>query len=95
MKTSKFQIKLHAAIKDNELKCIENMMQLYNYDFSEWYPLKIKSNGFFAINSRTDYWMQPNVRSFIIFANEEIAGFAVIDDEVINADTNFNMGYFL
>ena len=33
-------IELHAAERD-ELETIENLMQFYAYDFSEWLPLKI------------------------------------------------------
>ena len=33
-------IELHAAQRD-ELETIENLMQFYMYDFSEWLPLKL------------------------------------------------------
>ena len=41
-------IELHAAQRD-ELETIENLMQFYVYDFSEWLPLKLGEHGFFNI----------------------------------------------
>lgn len=48
-------IELHAAHRD-ELETIENLMQFYMHDFSEFLPLKLGEHGFFDIRSNQDYW---------------------------------------
>ena len=44
-------IELHAAQRD-ELETIENLMQFYMYDFSEWLPLKLGGHGFFDLQPK-------------------------------------------
>ena len=51
-------IELHAAQRD-ELETIENLMQFYMYDFSEWLPLKLGEHGFFNAPAQTGLLAQP------------------------------------
>lgn len=73
---------------------IENMMQFYNYDLSEYYPIQFASSGKYSLASKQDYWAKPGVFPFLIKADDELAGFAVIDDEDLAPNTDFSMGYF-
>lgn len=86
-------IELHAAQRD-ELECIENLMQFYLYDFSEWLPLKLGDNGFFNIQPKLDYWRQPATRPFLIKVDGELAGFVTVDDETHIPGAEHNIGYF-
>ena len=40
-------ISLHLAEKQAEFDCIEQLMQLYMYELSQWYPLAVQSDGRF------------------------------------------------
>jgi len=86
-------IELHAAQRD-ELETIENLMQFYTYDFSEWLPLKLGEHGFFNIQPKQDYWRKPATRPFLIKVDGELAGFVTVDDETQMASAEFNIGYF-
>lgn len=86
-------IELHAAQRD-ELETIENMMQFYTYDFSEWLPLKLGEHGFFNIQPKQGYWRKPATRPFLIKVDGELAGFVTVDDETHMASAEFNIGYF-
>ena len=86
-------IELHSAQRD-ELECIENLMQFYTYDFSEWLPLKLGAHGFFNIQLKTDYWRKPSTQPFLIKVDGEIAGFVTIDDDVRFEGIQYNIGYF-
>ncbi|MGH8389676.1 MAG: GNAT family N-acetyltransferase [Pseudomonas sp.] len=85
-------IELHAAQRD-ELETIENLMQFYTYDFSEWVPLNFGEFGFFTLRSLADYWRKPATRPFLIKVDDEIAGFVTLDDETHLPGTQYNMGY--
>eukprot|EP01030_Chromulinospumella_sphaerica_P006893 gene6893-6744_t len=85
-------IELHAAQRD-ELQTIENLMQFYTYDFSEWVPLKLGEHGFFNILPLSDYWRQPATEAFLIRVDGELAGFVTVDDEIHVPDARFNIGY--
>jgi predicted acetyltransferase len=86
-------IELHPAQRD-ELEIIENLMQFYMYDFSEWLPLKLASHGFFSIQPKTDYWRHPATLPFLIQVDGELAGFVSVDNEIHIPGAEHNIGYF-
>ena len=86
-------IELHPAHRD-ELQTIENLMQFYMYDFSQWLPLKLGEHGFFSIQPKDDYWRNPATRAFLIRVDGELAGFVTVDDETHIDGAEHNIGYF-
>jgi predicted acetyltransferase len=80
--------------KGNDFACIENLMQFYNYELSEWLSVKFESNGLFTIRSKAEYWKKSRTQAFLIFVADELAGFVTLDDETYGADADFNIGYF-
>ncbi|CAB3740922.1 hypothetical protein LMG22037_06432 [Paraburkholderia phenoliruptrix] len=87
------QIELKQAEKaDHQL--IVNLMQFYNYDFSEWVPLSFADDGFFAIRPKLEYLSSPTTIPLLILIDAQIAGFVIVDDEVHAAGAQHNIGYF-
>lgn len=86
-------IELHPVERD-ELQIIENLMQFYLYDFSEWLPLKLAKHGFFALQPNDAYWRHPATRPFLIRVDGELAGFITVDEETHIDGAEFNIGYF-
>jgi predicted acetyltransferase len=86
-------IELHAAQRD-ELETIENLMQFYLYDFSEWLPLKLGGHGFFNAQPKLDYWRNPATRPFLINVDGELAGFVTVDEQIHLPGAEHNIGYF-
>ncbi|KPG95484.1 GCN5 family acetyltransferase [Pseudomonas sp. RIT-PI-q] len=86
-------IELHAAQRD-ELETIENLMQFYMYDFSEWLPLKLGGRGFFNVQPQLDYWRNPATRPFLINVDGELAGFVTLDNQTLLPGAEHNIGYF-
>ncbi|NUU38013.1 GNAT family N-acetyltransferase [Pseudomonas sp. C2B4] len=85
-------IALHAAQRD-ELETIENLMQFYTYDFSQWLPLKLSEHGFFNVQPKPDYWRNPATHPFLIRVDDELAGFVTVDDDTHLPGARYNMGY--
>lgn len=77
-----------------DLPRIENLMQFYNYDLSEHYPVEFASHGLYAIRPKASYWAQPAVVPYKVLVDGHWAGFAVVDDEVVDPASQHNMGYF-
>jgi predicted acetyltransferase len=73
---------------------IENLMQFYNYELSAWYPIAFGEDGRYPIASKTDYLAQPGTQAWLILAGGELAGFAVVDDELVDTRRDLNLGYF-
>ncbi len=82
------------AASAEDTSCIENLMQFYNYDLSEYYPIQLSRSGRFLLQPKQHYLSKPKVFPFLIRVSDELAGFAVIDDEVLESSTDYNMGYF-
>ena len=77
-----------------DLPRIENLMQFYNYDLSEWVPVEFAANGLYAIRPKQAYWSKASVVPYKLLVGGHWAGFAVLDDEVIDPASQHNMGYF-
>ena len=86
-------IELRPAHRD-ELQTIENLMQFYMYDFSQWLPLKLGEHGFFSIQPKDDYWRNPATQTFLIRVDGELAGFVTVDDDTHTDGAQHNIGYF-
>ena len=69
-------------------------MQFYNYDLSESLPVDFAATGLYALRPKAQYWSKPGVAPFVIYVGGELAGFAVVDDDVIQPESRYNMGYF-
>jgi predicted acetyltransferase len=86
------EITLHAAQRD-ELQIIENLMQFYTYDFSEWVPLPLGEHGLFDLLPLPHYWRNPATRPFLISVDGELAGFVTVDDNTHLPGAEYNLGY--
>lgn len=69
-------------------------MQFYNYDLSEWCPVEFSPSGLYALRPKGPYWAKASVKPYIARVGADLAGFAVVDDEVQDPRSDFNLGYF-
>jgi predicted acetyltransferase len=70
-------ISLRQATK-NERTALENMMQLYAYDWSALRPLDVSKNGRFDDYPLDAYWRDAWRHPFLIRVEIKLAGFALI-----------------
>jgi predicted acetyltransferase len=72
-----------AAASDQE-PVLQNLLQLYTHDFSEFWANTTKgnlqANGRFADYPLQPYWVNPKWSAWMIWSNEVLAGFALIND---------------
>ena len=54
------------------------MMELYNYDFSEFSDDDINEYGYFGYSHIDDYWNEEGRYPFFIRVDDKLAGFALI-----------------
>ncbi|OLF53964.1 GNAT family N-acetyltransferase [Pseudomonas chlororaphis] len=86
-------VELHPAQRD-ELECLENLMQFYLYELSEWLPITLGRHGLFPLQPLLEYWRQAATRPYLIRVDGELAGFATVDDKVRLAEAQYNLGYW-
>ena len=75
------KIKIMLLIKASyeQKQIINNLMQFYMYDFSEFVDLDVKADGFFAAyKNLDDYWNDENRFPYIIQNEEKPIGFALV-----------------
>ncbi|WIV21118.1 GNAT family N-acetyltransferase [Paenibacillus polygoni] len=72
---------MKAALSDRTI--IENLLQLYVYDFTEYTAAPIGENGVYQIMPDFEsYWSdESSQQSYVIKANGEIAGFIMIKEK--------------
>lgn len=73
---------------------VENLLQFYHHDLSRWYPIPFGADGRFAIPSKAPYLGHPGTHPWLLLADGELAGFAVVDDDLVDAGRDVNLGYF-
>lgn len=57
---------------------LRNLMELCQYDYSEFNGKDISPYGFFGYTYLDHYWTEPGCYPFLIYADEKRAGFALV-----------------
>jgi predicted acetyltransferase len=86
------QFSLLPAIAPDDFARIENMMQFYVYDLSEWLPLHFSDSGLYRLRPKEAYFSHPATKVFSVIVDGNTAGFVCIDNE--DTDAAYNLGYF-
>ena len=86
-------ITLHPAQRD-DLDTVNNLMQFYLHDLSEWLPLKLAHHGFFPNQLEESYWRHPATQPFLIHVDDELAGFIIVDNQTHLPNAEHNISYF-
>jgi predicted acetyltransferase len=91
-------VTLTAATRVQE-PVIQNLMQLYTHDFSEYWKGTLKGDllpdGRFPAYPMADYWTRANWSAFFICTDGVLAGFALINDITHSGESaNRNVGEF-
>ncbi len=62
---------------------VRRMMELYQYDFSEFDGQDLDEHGCFGYGDLDYFWFEPTHAVFLITVDEKLAGFVLIDNEVV------------
>ena len=73
------------AVMPGEEPIIQNLMQLYTHDFSEFWAGTARGDlnrdGRFEAYPLREYWSRPNWSALFIRRNQVLAGFSLINDK--------------
>jgi len=73
---------------------LENLLQFYFYELSAWYPIRLGDDGRLAVPQRAGYLALPGTQAWLILADDELAGLAIVDDDLVDPRNDLNLGYF-
>lgn len=74
-----------AAIEEKSI--LRNLLELYQYDFSEFEGDDLNEHGLFEYKYLDHYWTEDTRYPFIVRVNGKLAGFALVRD-LISPDNN-------
>jgi len=69
-------------------------VQFYNYDCSEWLPIRFGPSGMISLRSKSVYPADSTTTAYLILCDGEPAGVATVDNEIHSSDAGFNIGSF-
>jgi predicted acetyltransferase len=78
--SSPAQIEVTPATRD-QMPVIDNLIQLYAHDFSEFQDIELDSNGRFKYTPLPLYWTDPNRHPFLVKVDGKPAGFVLVRQE--------------
>jgi predicted acetyltransferase len=86
-------------VSPKEERIIDNLMQLYTHDFSEFWAGTSKgdlnSEGMFAPYPLREYFLRPSWSALFIWRNQVLAGFTLINDQTHSGErADRNVGEF-
>lgn len=65
---------------------VANLMELYAYDFSEFYPIEVGPDGRFGYKDLALYWSEADRQPFLIQVDDRWAGFVLIRKIQVEGD---------
>lgn len=81
---------IQAKLKDKPI--IRNLMELYQYDFSEIENNDVNNRGLFGYKYLDHYWTEATRKAFLIKITGKIAGFVLINKHsYVSNDKNTNV----
>ncbi|MDO9086414.1 MAG: GNAT family N-acetyltransferase [Anaerolineaceae bacterium] len=75
-------IQLHIPTRSDR-NLVRRLMELYQYDFSEYDGQDLDDHGCFGYGDLDYFWFEPTHSAFLVTVEEKLAGFVLIDDEVV------------
>jgi predicted acetyltransferase len=73
---------------------VRRMMELYQYDFSEFEDSDLDEHGLFGYGDLDYFYFEPSHKAFIISVDEKLAGFVLVDNEVCVEDNERSITEF-
>ena len=82
-------------VKKEEKEILRNLLEKYNYEFSQYNGLDINNLGLYGYDYLDSYWTEENRFPFFIKVNNKLAGFIMINDyPEVKIDTNYSISEF-
>jgi predicted acetyltransferase len=80
----------------DEKEILRNLLEKYDYEFSQWDKRDVNKLGLFGYKYLDYYWTEDKRWAYFILVDDKIAGFAMVIDlpEVDDRETDFQMAEF-
>jgi predicted acetyltransferase len=83
---------LSALITDKPI--IQRMMELYQYDFSEFENIDLNEHGYFGYLYLDYYWVEADRHPFLVRVNAKLAGFVLVNQDTYLPGSQYSVAEF-
>ena len=77
-----------------EQSIIQNLARFYIYDLSEFQARKCPDDGLFEDEDYSRYWTTPGHFAYLVKCQNELAGFAFVEEGGSSTDIDYNIAEF-
>ena len=82
-------------VKKEEKEILKNLLEKYNYEFSQYNDLDVNNLGLYGYDYLDCYWTEENRFPYFIKVNNNLAGFVMVNDyQEEKLDTNYTISEF-
>ncbi|MEM7591897.1 MAG: GNAT family N-acetyltransferase [Cyanobacteria bacterium P01_A01_bin.83] len=81
-----------ASVTDKSV--IRQMMELYQYDFSEFTKADLNEHGHFGYPYLDNYWVELKRNPFLVRVNDKLAGFVLVHQNTYFQDNQYHLAEF-
>ena len=67
-------------VEETEKSVLRQLIELYNYDFSEYDQADVDAHGWYGYHYLDHYWTEEARHSFFIKVDGKLAGFVLVND---------------
>lgn len=78
---SSLRIEVVPAAREQE-PVIENLLDLYAHDFSEFHAIELRPDGRFGYKNLSLYWRDPRRHPFLVRVDGGLAGFVLVQEVI-------------
>lgn len=82
--------------KVHERETLSNLLEKYNYEFSQYVQQDVDKNGLYGYPYLDDYWSESGRWAYFILADGNLAGFVLVNNhsELETHQTDFSVAEF-
>ena len=82
-------------VKKEEKEILKNLLEKYNYEFSQYNDLDVNNLGLYGYDYLDCYWTEENRFPYFIKVNDKLAGFVMVNDyQEVNLNTKYTISEF-
>lgn len=82
-------------VEADEKEILRNLLEKYDYEFSQWNKRDVNKLGLYGYDYLDCYWTENNRFAFFILVDNNLAGFAMVNDYPETAEkTDYSLAEF-
>ena len=78
----------------DEKPILRQLLELYEYDFSEFEGTDVGPHGFYGYRYLDHYWTEPDRHPYLIHVDDNLAGFVLVNRHTVSGEERWSVAEF-